>query len=299
MALTDKRSDYRKLTFFYYAEEYINFNDLVTDLFKVYKTRIWMSAINPASFTGAGNPHTGQRAQQWPRQGPPSAFMRPQDPHQSSTDAARTRSPVDYDSPAERGNREFERLYGNTGFANGMGMPSGMDRIAPNLQSGMSYQARLCAFANHSSDFAPAMPSPYGLHGAAAAPFSPNANQFTPFANQYGNIPWSQPHHGLSQQQYPYQEANPANYSLGPGTSSGNAALNRQAAAFTPRTPATSHGQTQAQVQGQGQGQTRGQRLAPRSNHSSNGNGQQADQNPDLDAVQDQMRRFNMNQRPQ
>src|SRR5579871_1571026 len=44
-------SDYRKLTFFYYAEEYINFNDLVTDLFKVYKTRIWMSAINPASYT--------------------------------------------------------------------------------------------------------------------------------------------------------------------------------------------------------------------------------------------------------
>jgi hypothetical protein len=43
-------SDYRKLTFFYFAEEYINFNELVTDLFKVYKTRIWMSAINPASF---------------------------------------------------------------------------------------------------------------------------------------------------------------------------------------------------------------------------------------------------------
>ena len=49
--LTSFSSDYRKLTFFYYAEEYINFNDLVTDLFKVYKTRIWMSAINPASYT--------------------------------------------------------------------------------------------------------------------------------------------------------------------------------------------------------------------------------------------------------
>jgi PSP1 C-terminal conserved region len=43
------------LTFYYFAESYINFNDLVTDLFKVYKTRIWMSAINPASFaTAAG-----------------------------------------------------------------------------------------------------------------------------------------------------------------------------------------------------------------------------------------------------
>lgn len=42
--------DWKKLTFYYFADEYINFNSLVTDLFKVYKTRIWMSAINPASF---------------------------------------------------------------------------------------------------------------------------------------------------------------------------------------------------------------------------------------------------------
>lgn len=48
--LTFPHRDYKKLTFYYYADEYINFNDLVTDLFKVYKTRIWMSAINPASF---------------------------------------------------------------------------------------------------------------------------------------------------------------------------------------------------------------------------------------------------------
>lgn len=50
------RSDYKKLTFYYYADAYINFNELVTDLFKVYKTRIWMSAVNPASFaSSAGN----------------------------------------------------------------------------------------------------------------------------------------------------------------------------------------------------------------------------------------------------
>lgn len=42
--------DGKKLTFYYFADTYINFNSLVTDLFKVYKTRIWMSAINPASF---------------------------------------------------------------------------------------------------------------------------------------------------------------------------------------------------------------------------------------------------------
>ncbi|KAK5106881.1 hypothetical protein LTS08_001004 [Lithohypha guttulata] len=42
--------DGKKLTFYFFSTEYINFNSLVTDLFKMYKTRIWMSAINPASF---------------------------------------------------------------------------------------------------------------------------------------------------------------------------------------------------------------------------------------------------------
>lgn len=37
------------MTFFYFADSYINFNPLVTDLFKIYKTRIWMSAINTAA----------------------------------------------------------------------------------------------------------------------------------------------------------------------------------------------------------------------------------------------------------
>jgi len=48
--LTMTFRDWKKLTFYYFADAYINFNSLVTDLFKVYKTRIWMSAINPASF---------------------------------------------------------------------------------------------------------------------------------------------------------------------------------------------------------------------------------------------------------
>ncbi len=48
--------DWKKLTFYYFADSYINFNSLVTDLFKVYKTRIWMSAMNPASFA---HPTTG------------------------------------------------------------------------------------------------------------------------------------------------------------------------------------------------------------------------------------------------
>ncbi|KAF8460281.1 hypothetical protein BDZ91DRAFT_798985 [Kalaharituber pfeilii] len=51
--------DWKKLTFYYFADSYINFNSLVTDLFKVYKTRIWMSAMNPASFA---HPNTGASA---------------------------------------------------------------------------------------------------------------------------------------------------------------------------------------------------------------------------------------------
>lgn len=47
------------MTFYYFADSYINFNSLVTDLFKIYKTRIWMSAINPASFA---NPTLGLQA---------------------------------------------------------------------------------------------------------------------------------------------------------------------------------------------------------------------------------------------
>ncbi|KAH7135386.1 PSP1 C-terminal conserved region-domain-containing protein [Dendryphion nanum] len=51
------QADYHKLTYFYYAEAYVNFNDLVTDLFKQYKVRIWMSAVNPASVVNpAGGP---------------------------------------------------------------------------------------------------------------------------------------------------------------------------------------------------------------------------------------------------
>lgn len=49
--------DWKKLTFYYFADSYINFNSLVTDLFKVYKTRIWMSAMNPASFAHPAGVH--------------------------------------------------------------------------------------------------------------------------------------------------------------------------------------------------------------------------------------------------
>ncbi|KAI9320913.1 PSP1 C-terminal conserved region-domain-containing protein [Dichotomocladium elegans] len=39
--------DRRKLTFYFIAERRIDFRELVRELFKVYKTRIWMCAVNP------------------------------------------------------------------------------------------------------------------------------------------------------------------------------------------------------------------------------------------------------------
>ncbi|KAI9325962.1 PSP1 C-terminal conserved region-domain-containing protein [Zopfochytrium polystomum] len=42
--------DRRKLTFFFVAERRIDFRDLVKDLFKLYKTRIWMCAVDPGKY---------------------------------------------------------------------------------------------------------------------------------------------------------------------------------------------------------------------------------------------------------
>jgi len=45
--------DRRKLTFYFVADHRIDFRELVRELFKIYKTRIWMCAVNPAAATGA------------------------------------------------------------------------------------------------------------------------------------------------------------------------------------------------------------------------------------------------------
>ncbi|KAL9557758.1 hypothetical protein MBANPS3_001228 [Mucor bainieri] len=38
--------DRRKLTFYFVAEKRVDFRELVRELFKLYKTRIWMCAVN-------------------------------------------------------------------------------------------------------------------------------------------------------------------------------------------------------------------------------------------------------------
>lgn len=55
------RRDFQKLIFYYYADHYIDFKNLITELYRIYKTRIWLSAINPASFSqhALGTPPSG------------------------------------------------------------------------------------------------------------------------------------------------------------------------------------------------------------------------------------------------
>ncbi|KAI8147672.1 PSP1 C-terminal conserved region-domain-containing protein [Fennellomyces sp. T-0311] len=47
--------DRRKLTFYFIAERRIDFRELVRELFKVYKTRIWMCAVNPQTNKQSSN----------------------------------------------------------------------------------------------------------------------------------------------------------------------------------------------------------------------------------------------------
>lgn len=43
--------DRRKLTFYYVANKRIDFRDLVKDIFRIYKTRIWMCAVSPTDMS--------------------------------------------------------------------------------------------------------------------------------------------------------------------------------------------------------------------------------------------------------
>lgn len=97
--------DRRKLTFFYSASYRIDFRDLVRDLFRIYKTRIWMCAV-----------HTGQPQQLQPqyRQLPPGPqqdrmpmgdYRYPQDSIQQPQDfAGAPFNPWQFSNPA-MGNR--------------------------------------------------------------------------------------------------------------------------------------------------------------------------------------------------
>ncbi|KAL1843618.1 hypothetical protein VTJ49DRAFT_600 [Mycothermus thermophilus] len=87
--------DWKKLTFYYFADTYINFNALVTDLFKIYKTRIWMSAINPASFA---SPTLGLQA---PSGVGPGAVVNRSNASNRRQEAHQQESQVAYSAPTQ------------------------------------------------------------------------------------------------------------------------------------------------------------------------------------------------------
>ena len=246
METANHGSDYRKLTFFYYAEEYINFNDLVTDLFKVYKTRIWMSAINPASYSGL-NPNLGMRPQQWPRpgQGQHAAYLRAQEEYRTVIENGRTQSPIDRDSPAARGNREYERLYRNGAYP-AVSMSTGMSVVPGHVPSdGESSSLGNVSRFLTTKDYTSSMTSMYDPR-RPNLPFNPNGGHFAHFAHQYGNNvaasgawPPSGPAMGQAYPfAYPDTRDGAGNYSVapaGPAALPSSGGLNQQAAAFTPR----------------------------------------------------------------
>lgn len=103
--------DWKKLTFYYFADSYINFNPLVTDLFKIYKTRIWMSAINPASFV------TPVAGLQLPSGLGPGAFNTEADPYSARHQKTDIGNPI-FDAP-NLAPGAFDRLWDpnqNTGI---------------------------------------------------------------------------------------------------------------------------------------------------------------------------------------
>ena len=135
LLLTHPYRDWKKLTFYYFADAYINFNSLVTDLFKIYKTRIWMSAINPASFV---TPNTGLQQ--------PSAIG------PGSLGAGR-------DSPSER-RRQAE--YKSYGLGQLQGSPSALAGLSDNNRDFVSGQVPglRTPYMNPYQSFNPAMRYP-------------------------------------------------------------------------------------------------------------------------------------------
>lgn len=125
--------DLKKLTFYYFAESYVNFNLLVTDLFKVYKTRIWMSAINPASFA---NPSVGLQAPSGV--GPGAVGLRNLLPD---------RRTQQQEQAQQYGNRNYEHGYTQS-YATG----TGPDR---SLMAPPSYQVQANEFGYGYSAYAP------------------------------------------------------------------------------------------------------------------------------------------------
>ncbi|RMZ81183.1 hypothetical protein DV737_g2658, partial [Chaetothyriales sp. CBS 132003] len=122
--------DSKKLTFYYFADSYINFNPLVTDLFKIYKTRIWMSAINPASFQTP----TASLGLQPVYSGVPSERDSPAARGRRQQYGQPQQSPITFESQYdnERSYQEQQHPGMRNPFIGQLGFPSGLTQFGGN-----------------------------------------------------------------------------------------------------------------------------------------------------------------------
>ncbi|KIX01329.1 uncharacterized protein Z518_09054 [Rhinocladiella mackenziei CBS 650.93] len=190
--------DSKKLTFYYFADNYINFNHLVTDLFKIYKTRIWMSAINPASFqtptaslgitpvysAAPGDERHRRRQQQQQQQ---QVQGQPQQPHSLSPQAITTPFGDTFDA---------DRTFNNQNQGPRNSYYNQFQDVGAGPQPGMA------PYANMPGQMDPFMPF-YGQPYPALNPNAPNfANNRPEFRgrgpNQPGDVNWMGRFQGLS-----------------------------------------------------------------------------------------------------
>ncbi|PGH19829.1 hypothetical protein AJ80_03746 [Polytolypa hystricis UAMH7299] len=151
--------DWKKLTFYYFADSYINFNSLVTDLFKIYKTRIWMSAINPASFV---TPSAGLA--------PPGAAAFGQEGHET-----RRHQPHDYNKFG------INQSLGSPSFASDSVGRDGVVARGTYVDPYQAFGTGRQQPPQHQQDVA-------GLSGFSPQPQSDPFSAFTPPSNNYGML---------------------------------------------------------------------------------------------------------------
>ena len=191
--------DLKKLTFFYFADTYINFNPLVTDLFKIYKTRIWMSAINTAAIA---SPPGSQRTLGMPPRGMFSQGYedRSSAPHTHPIALSTSRGPV----------ASFGAMYesGQNGMVLG-GL--GYEQMYPQALQGASYETRqLSPYPKdyrHQGQQAINRPSAFSTHVGYGAPQLHHTSSFAsqPESNHGSQLnrpltggDWTQNFQGLS-----------------------------------------------------------------------------------------------------
>jgi len=156
--------DYKKLTFDFYAEQYVNFNELVTDLFKIWKLRIWLSAVNPASFSQKANVIRRSGAGSSGGPGGPVGPGGPGNRH------------MDFSAPNMQPARPF--YPGDAGVVGGFdpAYVGGMGRGGVFAQPYMPpYGAMARGMGQQPQSFAPNSPAAYGFPGVAHSQYNVGA----------------------------------------------------------------------------------------------------------------------------